>query len=130
MVNKIICSFFFIELIVALLIGVYWSANDIPIHQVTLSTEFLAFMKNCSNELNQFKLEIPQIPSIEYFNTDDNTWYLILNAFIGFVNGISGIINFLVMIINYLLELISFIFIMVKNLFALIDNVQSQPVSA
>lgn len=125
MVNKVIGSLFFIELIVALSIAVYWSSNNIPAHTITLSNDVLGFLKQCSRELNEFRLEIPSIPKIDYFETDDN-WLLILNAFIGFVNGISGVINFVIMIINFLVQLLQFLFILIKNLFALIDNLKVQ----
>lgn len=137
MINKIVVSFFFFDLVVAMLISLYWVANDISYHQITIGPEFLSFLRMCSSELNGFKIEIPDIPSIpkiEYMTQENAQWYElvlnflvnIFNGLITFLNGVVNILNFVVTIINVIIQVLEFLFILIKNIFNMTDALKVQ----
>lgn len=142
MVNKIIASFFMFDLIVALLICAVWSAQGVEFHQVEIGADFLSFVRQCSTELNNNKIEIPnipQIPKIEkvFAQESSNWWSQVLDFFVSFANGfftfinaVINILNFFVQAINIIIQLLQFIFILLRNIFTLRDNLVSQPVPA
>ena len=132
MINKILVSFFFTELLIALGIALYWNSYGIAYHQVSIGPSFLSFMNTCSYELNQFKLEIPSIPDIPKIDSlqmeDTNWWNAVLNFFVAFANGfftfLNGVVlilNFLIVVINTIIQLLQFVFILVKNLITMKD---------
>lgn len=142
MVNKIIASFFLFDLIVALLICAVWSAQGVEFHEVEIGADFLSFVRQCSNELNNNKIEIPNIPQIPMIEDisaegDSNWWSQVLDFFINFANGfftfinaVINILNFFVQTINIIIQLLQFIFILLRNIFTLRDNLVRQPIPA
>lgn len=139
MVNKILTSLFFVELIIALSIAVYWTNNNIEFHTIKIGGEFLSFLNTTSSQLNNNRFEIPNIPNIpniEFMDTNDNAnwWEGILNFFVNFangffmfLNGVINILNFLITIVNYVIQLAQFIVLLIGNLFNMIGKLQSQP---
>lgn len=96
--------------------------------KVELGEPFLAFMQNVSKELNDFKIAIPDIPSIPHFEGATDGGFLevmsnILNALINFVNVIITVLNALSTIINIIIQLLQTIFIVIKQLIGFKDNV-------
>ena len=128
MINKIIASFFFVELLVALTIGVYWSMNNIPVHTIELGSPFLSYVNSCSIQLNEWNhISIPDIPSIpmDLFNNANAEGNFILDWFISFVNGFFTFINGLIVILNVLILAINTIFDVLKFLFIFLKNLET-----
>jgi len=137
MINKIVVSFFFFDLVVATLISLYWVANNIDYHQITIGPEFLSFVRSCSQELNGFKIEIPDIPDIpkiEYMTQENAQWYElvlnflvnVVNGLVTFLNGVVNLLNFVVTIVNVIIQVLEFLFILIKNLFTMTDALKVQ----
>lgn len=123
MIRKIIFSLILFCLLVAISIKIF----DSSITRVQLGTPFLSFMNSCNLELNEFKIEIPSIPSIpKVSNLDVNFFEGILNAFISFVNGLTTLLNFVITFFNVIIQLLQFIFIVLKNLITFRDNLINQ----
>ena len=116
MIKKIICALFLVCLFIAIPISLA------GVHRVTLSDGAIAFLQNCSRELNEFKIEIPSIPSIPTINVG------FLDVLINFINGFVVLINFVITIVNIVIQLLQFIFIIVKNLITLKDYLITNPV--
>lgn len=107
-----------VSILLCLLIAIPLSI--LGIRKVELGPSFLAFMNTCNRDLNNFKIEIPNIPRIPSPPNLDGFW-AILNAFISFGNFIIGVINVGITLINVVIQLIEFIIIMIKNLIAFKD---------
>lgn len=132
MINRIIVSFFFAELLLAVGISLVWFAGGVEPHQIQLGTPFISFMNSCNRDLNSFKIAIPNIPSIpslDAIREINNFWDVIVNllvnianAFFTFLNGVIKLLNFLIQIINVVIELLEFIFIILKNAIVLRDT--------
>lgn len=98
--------------------------------QVELGTPFLALMRSVSRDLDNFKIEIPDIPNIPHFSTIEASGVLevlfnILNAIINFFNVIIFLINTIVDVINIVIQLIQVIVLIVKNLINFKDTIVS-----
>ena len=102
---------------------------------VTLGPSFIALMRNCNNDLNNFTIAIPNIPTIPRIPTENGAGDAgilevlinLANALITFVNVIINIINVAVQVINIVIQLIEFIVILIKNLITFKDSVTSSP---
>lgn len=99
----------------------------------------LFFLRYAYTELNNNKIEIPnipQIPKIEkvFAQESSNWWTQVLDFFVSFANGfftfinaVINVLNFFVQTINIIIQLLQFIFILLRNIFTLRDNLVSQP---
>jgi len=112
----------FASILVFLFVAISIKVADPTITHVDLGSPFLAFLKNCNLELQDFKIEIPSIPKIDSFS-ELNGFEFIVNAFVTFVNAISGLINFVITILNVVIQLFQFIFIVLKNFITLRDTI-------
>lgn len=90
------------------------------VRKVELGTPFIAFLNRCNEDLADFTIAIPNIPSIPK-SPNLNTFWAILNAFISFGNFIIGFVNIGITFINVVISFLEFIVIMVKNLISLKD---------
>ena len=115
MIHKIIASLFLICLFIAIPLSL------MGIERVELGEPFLSFMSTCNYELSNFKIEIPDIPTIPVFD-DASGFSLVIDVLIKFVNIIIVIINTIADVINVVIQLIQFICIVVKNLITFKDS--------
>lgn len=115
MIKKIVFFFIFILLAISIPLAL------LGIERVSLSNEVLAFLKNCNRELQDFKVEIPTIPSIPTINVG------FVDAFINFINGFVVLINFVITFVNILIQVLQYLFVIVKNLGTLKDSVIPAP---
>lgn len=88
---------------------------------VELGTPFLSFLHNCNDQLNQFKIAIPEIPDVPKPPSHEG-WALILNVLIDAVNFIVAICNIAISIMNAIIQFLQFIFIMIKSLISFKDD--------
>lgn len=121
MIKKIIASAILLCLFIAIPLYV------LGFEKVTLGAPFLAFMKNCSRELNDFAIAIPDIPQISKFEAPAGI-FVVINFMIDLVNGLSSFINFVILMCNQIIQLLQFIFIIVKNLITFKDTITAAPV--
>lgn len=96
--------------------------------QVELGTPFLALMRSVSRDLDSFKIEIPDIPKIPKFSSQEASGVLevlfnILNAIINFFNVIIFLINTVADVVNIIIQLIQVIVLIVKNLITFKDSI-------
>lgn len=116
MIRKIIYAGIFLCLLIAIPLSL------MGIEKVEPGMPFLAFLKNCNRELNDFKIEIPNIPAIPLLDTEGNPFLNFVNGVINFLNGVSNLINFIITLLNVVIQVIQFIFIVVKNLIIFKDT--------
>lgn len=88
---------------------------------VELGAPVMAFLKNTSNELNNYKIAIPDIPSIPRLE-DVSGFLVVIDLLIAFINGIIKILNFFVSILNVIIAVLEYIFLVIKNLITLKDS--------
>ena len=116
MVNKIIFSTFTICLFIAIPLAI------MGYEKVELGEPFMAMISQVNNELNNFKIEIPDIPTIPIFENASG-FLAVLNVLIKFVNMIIWILNAFCDLINVILQLIQTIVLFVKALVTFKDNI-------
>lgn len=85
------------------------------ITHVEIGSAFMGFLKSCNRDLENFKIEIPQIPQIPRFENPSG-FFVVVDILVSFINGISQFINFGIMISNYFIQLLEFITIILINL--------------
>lgn len=139
MINRIIGTFFFVDLLIALFIAIYWSTNNIDFHTIKLGEDFMSFIYKTSAQLDDYKFVIPNIPKIDMITPVDNMenanwWDNVLNFFVNFangfftfINGVTSVINFVINVVNYIIQLVQFIALLLGNFFNMIGNLQTQP---
>lgn len=115
MVRKIVFSAILLCLFIAIPLSI------VGIEQVELGEPFLAFVKTCDHELSDFKVAIPDIPTIPRVNNLGG-FEFILNAFITFANIFVNLINIISKLLNVIIQVVQFIVIVVKNLILFKDN--------
>ena len=101
--------------------------------QVELGTPFLALMRSVNNDLANFKIaipDIPTIPNIPYNSSTGDEGILevlinLANGIINFFNAIITIINVFIQVINIIIQLIEVIVLIVKNLITFKDTIAS-----
>lgn len=84
---------------------------------ISTGDEYYSFMGSVSQRFENWKIEIPQIPSIPRLDErnagDGDGIFAAFRAFVNFfvvlANAIVGILNILILIINTLIQLIQFI---------------------
>lgn len=126
MVKKIILSGIVLCLFIAIPLAL------LGYKQVELGTPFLALMRSVNNDLANFKIAIPDIPTIPHIPSESSGGNDVLsvlinlaNGIINFFNAIIMIINVLVQIINIVIQLIEVIVLIVKNLINFKDTIAS-----
>lgn len=119
MIKNVVVALFFFDLIIAGMLITF------GVSKVELGAPFMAFMKQCNDDLLAFKVEIPNIPQIPKFESG-NGWLLVLDFLINIVNGLSNLVNVIINILNVLIQLFEFSIIIIKNLFTLRDTLGSQ----
>lgn len=129
MIKKIIFGGIFLCLCIAVPLAI------MGYDHVTLGPTFVAFMRNVSNDLEGFKIAIPDIPKIPKFQPQIADGNDILTFLANLLNGIIFIVNMLVtvlnsisMVINLAIQLIEALFIIIKNLITFKDSLQNTPV--
>lgn len=123
MIKKIFFAVIFLCLIVA--IPLYIAG----VRQVEVGGPFMAFLRTCNNELNQFKFAIPDIPKIPT-PMEEGFWWDVLKVLISIANFIGSIGNVAIMITNTIIQLVQFIYIMIRNVIALKDNLESHAITS
>lgn len=133
-------------LLICLLVAVSIKLVDSSITHVELGTPFFTLLNTTSIELASFKIEIPNIPRLDYFHelgeetiTINNAWdafrlslaqFNILrnffNSIISFINFITTIVNFTIMLLNVVIQTLQFTFILLKNLIVFRDTLVAQ----
>lgn len=116
MIKKIIVSTFFVLLLFS--ISLYLAG----ITHVELGSHAMAFLKNCSRELESFKIAIPNIPSIPNME-DVNGFMVVVDVLVKFINGLVNVLNFIILVLNTLIQLIQFIFIILKNFISMRNEI-------
>lgn len=116
MINKIIFSTFAICLFIAIPLAVMGYTK------VELGEPFLALIQQVNKDLADFKIEIPDIPSIPLFENADG-FLAVINVLIKFVNIIIWLLNALADLINVVLQLIQTIVLFVKALINFKDSI-------
>lgn len=91
------------------------------IKYVSVGGPFLAFLRGCSYELNQYKVAIPNIPSVPK-PQQTGGWWDVLQVLISIANGFVGICNFAIMFMNTIVQLLQFVFIIIRRLITLKDT--------
>lgn len=117
MIKKIACVCIFISLLIALPLGL------MGYKYVTLGPQFTAFMKATVRDLENWKFEIPNIPTLEPQQNAEG-WELVLNILKYLANFFIGIYNFAITIMNIVIYIIQFFIAIIKHLIELVKNVQ------
>ena len=97
MVRKIIYSTIFVCLCIAIPLAM------MGYERVELGTPFLALMRSVNLDLENFKIAIPDIPTIPVIPSESSAGNDILSVLISIANGLIGFINVLINIINVLI---------------------------
>lgn len=118
MIKKIIFSIIFVCLLIAIPLAL------LGIKRVELGTPFLSFMQNCSYELNDFKIAIPEIPHVPS-PYESGAWYDFLRALVSMVNFIVNICNVAITFMNSIMQFFQFLFIVLKNLIKFRENLEN-----
>lgn len=90
--------------------------------KVELGGPFLAFMRTTSDDLNNYKITIPDIPKIPAFE-EPKGLQVVLNFLVRVVNGLSTLLNVIIMVLNELIQLLEFFFLMIRNLITFKDTI-------
>lgn len=128
MINKILVSYLFVSLLLAMSLAL------LGVDNIQLGSYLQSFIVNTSREMATYRLEIPEIPTIEVIDflplQDVDFWQAVLNFLINFgnvivrfINGVIQILNFIVMILNFLIQALEFIFLLIKNFFIMRDSI-------
>lgn len=96
---------------------------------VELGSPFLSFLRNCNDQLNEFKIAIPEIPDVPKPPSNEG-WFLVLNVLIDAVNFIVAICNIAISIMNAIIQFLQFIFIMIKSLINFKDDLAATGTSS
>lgn len=123
MIKRICFSLIFICCIIAIPLAL------MGIRHVNIGGPFLAFLRGCSNELNEYKIAIPNIPSVPK-PTGTGGWYAVLSVLISIANALIGICNFAIMFMNTIVQLLQFIFVILKRLITFKDSLAANPISS
>lgn len=97
------------------------------IKRVELGEPFLALMHAVTKDLNNFKVEIPDIPLIDFGDKVGAGWDVI-KAIASFFNFFIRIINVFILLINIVIQLFQVIFLVVRHLITFKDTLQSYQV--
>ena len=114
MIKKIALSLILVCLFIAIPLAV------IGIKKVELGSAFLGFMRQVSATYDKWDIAIPTIPTIDKVS-ENNNWFLLLNAFIDVVNVFSRIVNILILILNIAIQLFQFVCSLLWEIIHLID---------
>lgn len=117
MIKRIVACLLFFCLIIAIPLAIA------GVERVELGGAFMALLRNTSKELNTYKIEIPNIPSIPRLNSATG-FMVVIDLLISFINGLVNLLNFVVMILNYVIQVLEFFCLLIKNLFTFRDNLQ------
>lgn len=117
MIKKIAFALIFVCLLIAIPLGIA------GYERVELGAGGLALLQTTARDLENFKIEIPNIPQIPLFESPKGI-ELVLNFLSKVVNGLSYVINFVILVLNYVIQLIEYAVILIKNLITFKNNVQ------
>lgn len=122
MIKRIILSIILVCLFIAIPLSIA------GVKHVDISGPFLSLMKNTSRELEEYKIAIPEIPSIPRLENVSG-FFAVVDVLVSFINGFIKLLNFIVTIINVVIQLFQYIFLLIKNLVIFRDTLfeQSQP---
>lgn len=95
------------------------------VEHVDISGPFLSLMKNTSRELEEYKIAIPEIPSIPRLENVSG-FFAVVDVLVSFINGFIKLLNFIVTIINVVIQLFQYIFLLIKNLIIFKDTLFEQ----
>lgn len=114
MINRIIFSLFFICLIIAIfLLG-------FGITHVDIGTDFYAFMAGVSVRMNDFKIDIPNIPQIDAGSVQSGG----INALVNIGNFFINFLNVIITIINLVNKVTEFFIIIIVQFVEMLINVK------
>lgn len=104
------------------------------ITHVDIGAPFLAFMNQCSRDLEAIKIEIPDIPQIPRWTVpvEEGSDILtmlasIVNFFVFFGNMFVTTLNIIVTMINVIIQLLQFLFIILRNIIHFKDTLHQTP---
>lgn len=115
MIKKIIFTLIFVCMLIAIPLAL------MGIRYVNVGGPFLSFLRGASNELNQYKVGIPEIPSVP-LPQESGGWWDVLGVLVSIANGFIGICNFAIMFMNTIVQLLQFVFILIRRLITLKDT--------
>lgn len=118
MIKRICFSLIFVCCLVAIPLAL------LGIKHVNIGGPFLAFLHNCNNELNDFKIAIPNIPEIPKPGATGG-WWDVLQVLVTIGNVFISICNYAINFMNAIVSVLQFIFIVLKNLLTLKDTLGS-----
>lgn len=123
MIKKICFSLIFVCMLIAIPLAL------MGIKHVGVGGPFLSFLRGASMELNQYKVGIPNIPSVP---TPQETggWWDVLGVLVSIANGFIGICNFAITFMNTIVQLLQFVFIIIRRLITLKDTLAANPTSS
>lgn len=122
MIKKISLTLVFLCLIIAIPLAI------LGYKKVEIGSSGLALIKMTSQQLQDYSIEIPNIPMIPKFDVG-NGWLVVLNFLIDVVNGLSSLINFIIYLLNIVIQLLEFIVLIIRNLIVFRDNLASNAIS-
>lgn len=89
---------------------------------VEIGTPFLAFMRQVNNDVNYFKVEIPDIPLIPHYQRQDGGGNDIISVLISLLNAIIFIVNLIIQSVNLIADILNLIIQLLQTIIAIIRN--------
>lgn len=123
MIKKIAFSLIFVCMLIALPLAL------MGLHHVSVGGAFLSFLKGANAELQQFKFEIPSIPSVPT-PAESGGWWDVLGVLVSIANAFIGFCNFAISFMNVLIAIVQFVVIMIRRLITLKDTLAINPISS
>lgn len=108
--EKVVFSFMFVFLIIAMLISLTGFRGPIQFDYT-----YYNFIQNVNIKLNSFKIEIPNIPTIPTGELTSG-FLQVISVIVQFFNFIIRIINILILVLNKVIQLIQFFVILIQEL--------------
>lgn len=97
------------------------------IKRVDLGQPFLALMKAVNSDLQNYRIEIPNIPLIPLGSQSGGGWE-VLKVVVNFFNFFIQIINIFIQVFNVIIQLFQCIFLVVRHLITFKDTLANYQV--
>lgn len=117
MIKRISLALILVCLLVALPLAL------MGIKHVEIGPAFLGFMKNTVRDLDGWKFEIPQIPTLARLEKPTG-WLVVLDWLIWLCNAFFAICNLAITVMNVVIYVIQFIIALIKNLISFKDTME------
>lgn len=122
MIRKMTLSIIFVCLCIAIPLAM------LGYKKVELGTPFLALMSTTTRDLNNYKVQIPDIPRIPLFENPEGI-LIVIQFLIKVVNGLTALINVIILVVNYVIQILEFLVLLVRNLIQFKDSLEPIPVT-